>query len=762
MSKQLDGETEFEIEEPLGNPAPPPDVDLEKLRGDRIGDTVFSGKWCIQTVMKLIQSNVVVKADEAGDHAADVVDMDEELQNEVGALWDMTSNVQVCQYLHSVGAVESICYVISNSRCPRATEMCVGMLANIIYHNELWDIMKEDTSFFSILIQLLTSTDQPVLLEVNRFFNTALCHERCEFFYTTLNNNGQLVVQELLRILSGSTNGDLLKQVTELVYSLMYKDEQDTQFNSRFADPDFVLAVVEASKELGLSHESSGQNYIMEIFHSFTTYEAGVEAIAPSFLHCVLTTLVALYRKLGQYHIISNSSHKARKHQLGTSETTWQSQEEREEEEADVARCGDEESSEIDAGVKHNRSPASGAGNSKNLQGSWSERAFATARLDGGLGSETGAFRTPEASPRPAYKTSARTGRELEVSWSERRLASPLVAEEDEEEDTVEKWKLPRERRRFRRREDGGGNRNKKETPNNQEDENQLLEHLKQESLDNASPKAAQDFSETDQTSEETSSNTLPEHGVSGQEDTLHLEDSSNTLKAMRIQSQDRTASESRLSGGFTPSGTDAPDMDQEKDESTADVEKAAPDRWEDRPQTDSSPPSSSSTHKKQHKSGSHTAHSPQRERQEERKHEDMDGVDVGFDYMEKDDGEDGGEMHKSVGSNGSHKYRALLAVIRDFLVDYLNSMAQVSEEQDGNTPVISATVRYLDQQCSSTELRALTRCVRDSLGLDSSQERDSLDDGHLVLQRLQSMCDKFRASHLKLVLTSCVSNGSS
>ena len=45
--------------------------------------------------------------------------------------------------------------------------------------------------------------------------------------------------------------GDLLKQVTELVYSLMYRDENDTQFNSRFADPDFVLAVVEASKELG-------------------------------------------------------------------------------------------------------------------------------------------------------------------------------------------------------------------------------------------------------------------------------------------------------------------------------------------------------------------------------------------------------------------------------------------------------------------------------------------------------------------------------
>lgn len=39
----------------MNNPLPPPDVDLDKLRGDRIGDTVYSGKWCIQTIMKLMQ-----------------------------------------------------------------------------------------------------------------------------------------------------------------------------------------------------------------------------------------------------------------------------------------------------------------------------------------------------------------------------------------------------------------------------------------------------------------------------------------------------------------------------------------------------------------------------------------------------------------------------------------------------------------------------------------------------------------------------------
>ncbi|KAK3756766.1 hypothetical protein RRG08_019258 [Elysia crispata] len=820
MSEDIDDlveEAEFEAEEPLGNPAPPPDVDLEKLRGDRIGDTVFSGKWCIQTVMKLMQSNVVIKAD-VGDTSSDVVDMEEELQNEVGALWDMTSNVQVCQYLHSVGAVESICYLISNSRCPRATEMCVGMLANIIYHNELWDIMKSDKSFFSILIQLLTSTDQPVLLEVNRFFNTALCHQSCEVFYASLNENGQLVMQELLRILSGSTNGDLLKQVAELVYSLMYRDEGDAHFNSRFADPDFVLAVVEASKELGWSHESSGQNYVMEIFHSFTTYEAGVVAIgsaleevsasgtaylrtvcqqglslatncqvltamlstlhhimtrssnvkdsllaSPSFLHCVLITLVALYRKLGQYHAISGQSHNGRggkKHQLGTSQTTWQSQEEREEEEAEVARqCGEETSGA--ASEKGERSPPSGTGRSNNPQGSWSERAFAAARL-GGAGSERGTFRTPEASPRAAYKGSGRATRELEVSWSERRLASPLVAEEEEEEES-EQWKQPRERRRFKKKEDGAGIKEKREL--NKEDvekdhtKDGTEESLKEE-LSEQKPLCSPD---TQQESQNSESETLDPMSI---QNACPLEDSSNTLKAMRIQGQSRSDADSRLSGGFTPSG-DTLEADQVKDESKEDEERAATsstkfEGHEDGGGTLSKEAIPSSSSNTAH-TGSKNVPIQSGEKDKDSKDEGIGRIDVGFDFMEKDEDEDlGGEMNKSVSGNSGHKYRMLLLVIRDLLVDYLNSMSQAPAEQDGSAPVCTATIKYLDQQCSGTELRALTRCVRDALGLETSGEHASVEDGRLALQHLLSVCDMFRASHLKSVLMGCMANGSS
>ncbi|GFN93921.1 hypothetical protein PoB_002042700 [Plakobranchus ocellatus] len=812
---------EVETEEPLGNPALPPDVDLEKLRGDRIGDTVFSGKWCIQTVMKLMQSNVVL---EPGSSVStdDIVDMEEDLQNEVGALWDMTSNVQVCQYLHSVGAVESICFVISNSRCPRATEMCVGMLANIIYHNELWDIMKDDTSFFSILIQLLTSTDQPVLLEVNRFFNTALCHQSSEVFYSSLNENGQLVTQELLRILSGSTNGDLLKQVTELVNSLMYRDEDDTHFSARFADSDFVMAVVEASKEIGWNHETSGQNYIMEIFQHFTTYEAGIVAIAPSmedmsasgtaylrvlcqqglslatscpvltsilstlhhimsrsnsvkeslmaspsFLHCVLISLVALYRKLGQYHAISDPSNhegNTKKRQLLTSETTWQSQEDRDDEEMGSLQT---ESNSGLASRKSKKSPAH-ASEIDNSKASWSERAFA-AELSS---SEASIFRTPDASPRLSYQKSGRGQREFEVSWSERRLASPLVAEEEEEEEN-QQWKRPKERGRFKRKSKAESEKKEieqekeqasdKDSDPNQIEEDKLEDHCKQDLSDSQTSCEGQ----LNEAGDSLSSKTVLDPTLTKETEAQELEDSNNTLKAMKIHGQSRSDPQNRLSEGFVPSG--AIDEDQEK--KTAIMEELemavgvlqnseiSRDDSKDDPKAEIL--SSNSLSKAGH-DADRPQHSGSLDKKEIGTNEMVGRYDVGFDYMDKDKEEDeewGGEMNKSIGGASGDKYRTLLGVIRDLIVDYLNGMAQVQAEQDGTTSIITATMTYLDRQCSGTEIRALAKCVREVQGAGAS-EGASAEEGQLALQRLINLCESFRAGHLKSILTGCIANG--
>ncbi|CAG2210360.1 IMP4 [Mytilus edulis] len=70
------------------NPSPPPHLQeqIESLEADRIGNTTYSKHWLFTTLMKLIEE--VEKEDEAEFG----VDVDEELQNELCKLWDMSMN----------------------------------------------------------------------------------------------------------------------------------------------------------------------------------------------------------------------------------------------------------------------------------------------------------------------------------------------------------------------------------------------------------------------------------------------------------------------------------------------------------------------------------------------------------------------------------------------------------------------------------------------------------------------------------------------
>ncbi|XP_055899868.1 uncharacterized protein LOC106074702 isoform X2 [Biomphalaria glabrata] len=684
----------------MNNPLPPPDVDLDKLRGDRIGDTVYSGKWCIQTIMKLMQSNVVRSEEcEEADDKTELVDMEEELQNEVGVLWDMTSNLDVCQYLHSISAIESICYVINNSRCPRATEMCVGMLANIITHKELWDILKNDNILFDLLIQLLSNTDQPVLLEVTRFLNTALCHVDNESCYARLCENGPGVTSELVRILSGSTNGELLKHAAELSYNLMYIDDGETKYCAFFSqEPDFVLAIVEASKELGYEHECQGQEYLMEIFHCFTTYEAGIAAIencmeqiaeanssylkslcknvnlsnhstiittiiatlnhifcrnvvvrlglmsSPTFAHCILKTLVAVYRKLGCYKSIAypkgsvqTSGHS--KH-TNTSSTTWQVQDES----GFAAKSAD--------------------------TSSWSERANTAV-------SQSAVFRTPDPSPVHVHRA-----KELDVSWSERRISSPL-AEDDLFE---ERWKRP----------------HTKKTPNKKKI---VIETSRDRTL--CADKSEPEGSELD--------------NVKTITETVPSEERESNAKKIDEKCRHNTDGE-RTSKGFSPRDED---MDTGRSEEFSESEVS-----------ESLASKEGTVIAKSPKSAVKDSGEPDCPGQTE--------LDMKFNSSSDEENEDfdnsDDSLMQSFDAPGGDKYHKLLSAIKEFLTDYLNNMRETVCTDDG-TPYLTSLIKYLNSQCSGTEIRGLIRCVG-----------SSTDVAH-PLGRLLHLADYFQATKLKSVL---------
>ncbi|XP_012944957.1 uncharacterized protein LOC101850374 [Aplysia californica] len=739
---------------PLGNPAPPPDVDLEMLRGDRIGDTVYSGKWCIEIVMKLMQSNVVLKDNVAteessgADDKADVVDMEEDLQNEVGVLWDMTSNEEVCEYLHSVGAIESICHVISNSRCPRATEMCVGMLANVVTHDNMWKILGSDSTLYNSLIPLLANTDQPSLLEVTRFFNTCLSHADHDHCYSCLCQWEGLVTQEITRILSGSTHSELLRQSAELSYNLLYLDTTERHFCASLANSDFVLALVEASREIGYEQVTGGQNHVMDVLYHLTTYTAGALAMenclepvscavmtylkalcrdlrlsndcatittllatldhiycrhtaiqqailsSPRMVRYVLKVLVTVYRRLGQYHLIS-SSHR----------TTEMSGDRKEEEASSWGEMDD---------TPKQRAAEDG--------GSWSERAAGV----------TSTLRTPEASP-----VVGRRGKELDVSWSERRVGTPLA-----EELVQEVWKRPRELKRVSRRKEGRG----------RDDASGGEVCCADSEMIDGSEEAEGDVSLKRLQPDETTSDNEPGE----QKNSVW---SGADESARRINYQERfDGGDQRKSEGFSPH--------PENDEQLLTKNKNDDDRVEKFEDKNDSFETTASVQKLEISNDSSvvgetetTETLPSVVRVTNSSHRDVSSSKFESDDEDNNDGEEDDDndgerkgdnfeeaaaAKENVTTAREDKYQNLLSAIRELFTDVIASLAQSDVTEAQSTPR-REMLKYLDRRCSSTELQALVRCVGAWPGNGQS--------GGQALGRLLDVCERYKVRRLGTVV---------
>ncbi|CAG9760943.1 unnamed protein product [Ceutorhynchus assimilis] len=122
----------------------------EKLKGDRIGDTLYSQSFVIKTLMCLSHE----------------INCTKELEQDLCFLWDMTTDKDVCKYLFELQYPSLASEAIANCTEPRCVEILVGILANIL----LSDCEKSmtDTEIKLILDALITH-DPLVLIQIMRF-----------------------------------------------------------------------------------------------------------------------------------------------------------------------------------------------------------------------------------------------------------------------------------------------------------------------------------------------------------------------------------------------------------------------------------------------------------------------------------------------------------------------------------------------------------------------------------------------------------------
>ncbi|EQB79125.1 tryptophan hydroxylase 1-like protein [Camelus ferus] len=225
------------------NPSPPPpsrDEDGDEAAGgDCIGSTVYSKHWLFGVLSGLIQIVNPENPKSSSDDEEQQTELDEEMENEICRVWDMSMDEDVALFLQEFNAPDIFMGVLAKSKCPRLR-----------------------TEVASVWVERIR--EQPAIYD-------SICF-----------------------IMSSSTNVDLLVKVGEVVDKLFDLDEKlmlewvrngavqplDQPQEDSEEQPVFriVPCVLEAAKQVR-SENPEGLDVYMHILQLLTTVDDGIQAI---------------------------------------------------------------------------------------------------------------------------------------------------------------------------------------------------------------------------------------------------------------------------------------------------------------------------------------------------------------------------------------------------------------------------------------------------------------------------------------------------
>ncbi|XP_076590004.1 protein saal1 [Chaetodon auriga] len=269
------------------NPSPPPDTADGEEDGDldAIGDTVYSKHWLFSTLTRLIHM-VTEHLEVDSEGQIQLPDDDEE---DLCRVWDMAMDKDVAGFLQEFKATDILLGVIAKSRCPRLTEICVGILGNIACFPDTCLTLSQNEDLSAVLLLLLGDADPPTLLETSRLLLTCVSQKDvCSLWLQRIRQQTS-VRPNLCFIMCSSTNTDLLEKVGELVDKLFDLDEElmkswitaqpseeEEDGESRL---DVASCLLEAAKQLR-SESPNGLEVYIHALQLLTTIDVGIQTFA--------------------------------------------------------------------------------------------------------------------------------------------------------------------------------------------------------------------------------------------------------------------------------------------------------------------------------------------------------------------------------------------------------------------------------------------------------------------------------------------------
>ncbi|KAM4665292.1 protein SAAL1 [Amazona ochrocephala] len=275
------------------NPSPPSsEVEEEE---DAVGNTVYSKHWLFSILTRLIEVISPEKPEPIVSPEGIQMELDEEMEHDICKVWDMSMDEDVALFLQEFNAPDIFMGIFAKSKCPRLTEICVGILGNMACFQDICMSISKDENLGQVLLQRLCDTDSPTLLETSRLLLTCLSQPEVASIWVERIRENPSVYDCVCFIMSSSTNVELLVKVGEVVDKLFDLDEElmlnwikngscpsvgPSVDDSPEELPDFkiVPCVLEAAKQVR-SDNPEGLDVYMHILQLLTTVDEGIQAI---------------------------------------------------------------------------------------------------------------------------------------------------------------------------------------------------------------------------------------------------------------------------------------------------------------------------------------------------------------------------------------------------------------------------------------------------------------------------------------------------
>ncbi|XP_045022826.1 protein saal1-like isoform X1 [Daphnia magna] len=247
--------------------------DDERLKGDAIGDTLYSESWILKTLMKLTEElpSYSKNHNNFETQESNAVELDESLETDLCLLWDMSADKEVahCLFQHDILSLAKC--VIEESVAPRLTEIGIGILANLACQQKIGHEILLDSELLTGVVNLMSSEDSQIIIQIVRLLDNLIHYsDNKSYHYSDNKSCSSLLDDEALWmsvafILENSLNEELLIGSAKLLENLTSHMKHDEEVPYK----NILSGIIEAQKQLQSGNSDIVFDYPLEVRDSF-------------------------------------------------------------------------------------------------------------------------------------------------------------------------------------------------------------------------------------------------------------------------------------------------------------------------------------------------------------------------------------------------------------------------------------------------------------------------------------------------------------